>query len=76
MTALQLSNEKTSIDAFVDETIKKLHARGDDAGTTVVMIAAVRAAADMAPRLADGSIDREVACIMLRRAAVGLGRIR
>lgn len=76
MTALQLHNEKTSTDAFVEETIKEVRARGDDAGTTAVMIAAVRAAADMAPRLADGTIDADVARIMLRRAARGIGRIR
>ena len=76
MTALQLNNEKTSIEAFVDTATRACRSEGTDAGTTCVIIAAARAAADMAPRQADGTIDVEIARVMMRRAARGLTRIR
>lgn len=76
MTALQLDNEKTSIEAFVADATKVAREHGTDVGTTCVIIAAARAAAEMAPRQADGTIDAEIARVMMRRAARGLTRIR
>lgn len=76
MTSLQYHNEQTSIEDFVKHATEACHQEGTDAGTTCVVIAAARAAADMAPRNADGSIDMSIARVMMRRAARGLTRIR
>jgi len=76
VTALQRQNEKTSIEAFVDQMTRAARDRMTDAGSTGVIMAAARAAADMAPRKADGTIDEEVARVMMRRAARGLARLR
>ena len=76
MTTLQLNNEKTSIERFVAAATEVAREHGTDASTTCVIRAAARAAADMAPRLEDGTIDAEIARVMVRRAARGLTRIR
>lgn len=76
MTALQLDNEKTSIEAFVKNITEAARERSTDAGTTCVIMATARAAADMAPRKTDGSIDEYTARVMLRRAMRALARTR
>lgn len=76
MTALQLNNEKASIEAFVKDITEATRERTCDAGTACVIMGAARAAADMAPRRADGSIDEEIARVMLRRATRALARTR
>jgi hypothetical protein len=76
MTALQQHNETSSIETFVDRATRTVREHGTDHGTTCIIMAALRAAADMAPRKADGSIDEEVARVMMRRAARALARLR
>lgn len=76
MTALQLNNETDSVSAFVDDVTRQARERGTDAATTSVIMATARAAAEMAPRKADGSIDVEVARVVILRAARSLSRLR
>ena len=76
MTPAQEKNEADSIDAFVAEIMEAARYPGMDAGTTYVIVMAARAAATMAPRTQDGSIDAGIATEMLRRAARGLARLR
>lgn len=76
MTALQPNNEKTSIEAFVRNITEVARERACDTGTACVIMSAARAAADMAPRKADGSIDEDIARVMLRRATRALARTR
>lgn len=71
-------NEQESIERFKRDVTEAARAgrRGGgyqlDAGTTCVIMAAARAAADMAPRDENGYIDKDIAREMLSRAIVGL----
>lgn len=68
MTKQQREKEAASIEAFVNDTMTSRRPRGTDAGTTYVMIAALRAAAEMSPRSKDGSINERVARAMVQKA--------
>lgn len=72
VTNVQERNEAASIEAFVKRVTRAARKRSTDAGTTCVIMATARAAADMAPRKADGSIDETIAREMLTRAARSL----
>ena len=64
--------ETISIAAFTNAVTRAAHQRGMDVGTTCVIMGVARAAADMAPRNVDGSIDEKIANAMLRRAVSAL----
>lgn len=68
------AQERESIDAFTRVTADEARDRSTDVGTLCVIMAAARAAADMAPRDVDGYIDTDLARTMLARAHAALGR--
>jgi hypothetical protein len=76
MNALQLKHEIDSVQVFVDDVVAQARKRGTDAATTSVIMATARAAAEMAPRKADGAIDFDIARIVILRAVRSLSRLR
>lgn len=70
------SNERASIEAFVESTMRLARPKGTNAAVTGVVLAVARAAANMATRDKTGAIDPEEAGRILRSAMRLMGVIR
>lgn len=68
-------NEQESIDTFVESVIKRVRPKGTNVAVSTVLLVVIRAAANIAVRNEDGTIDTSNAHKILDDAVILLGRL-